>query len=83
MHGLPSGVCETRPVTNDSLTNEVCMCLRQPIHNCLTLSDQPDAGFLGEFTERAYSGSDRFLSLMLQTTPALLCTSSTAAHTHV
>ena len=48
LHGLPCGVCETRRVTNDSLTNEVCMCLLQPIHYCLTLSDQPGSSFLGE-----------------------------------
>lgn len=39
LHGLPCGVCETRPVTSDSLINDVRMCLYKPIHNCPTLSD--------------------------------------------
>lgn len=47
MRASPRGVCEARPVTNDSLTNEVCVRLNQPIHYCLTLSDQPDTGLLG------------------------------------
>lgn len=48
LHGVPAGVCATRPVTNDSLTNEVCVRLCKPIRYCLTLSDQLNPSSLEE-----------------------------------
>lgn len=58
-------VCETRPVTSDSLTNEVCMCLYKPIYNCLTLSDQADTSVWEEFWEHTLCSCDWFILITL------------------